>query len=162
MYANSSYKHTQTAPIHLLLHAAGVGMFVGAWFARADPIALWILSISALLMWILAFSFHHLTIEDEGDRLAIGFGPLPLFSKRIAYVRIQAVEAGRTSLLDGWGIHYTPGRRWTYNIWGLGCVKLTLDAKTVRIGSDDVENLLAFLQSKIDAHLQATTEPIGR
>ncbi len=150
MDPNSSYKHTQTAPIHLLLFAVGVGMFVGAWFSRAEPIVLWVLSISALSMWIFAFSFHHLTVEDEGDRLAVRFGPLPLFGKRIAYARIQAVEAGRTSVLDGWGIHYVPGRGWTYNIWGFSCVKLTLDGKTLRIGSDDVENLLAFLQSKID------------
>ena len=26
------------------------------------------------------------------------------------------------------------GRRWTYNVWGFGCVKLTLGRKIIRVG----------------------------
>lgn len=50
--------------------------------------------------------------------------------------------------MDGWGIHYILGRGWTYNLWGFGCVKLTLGRKVVRVGSDDVENLVEFLKAK--------------
>ncbi|HYW81334.1 MAG TPA: hypothetical protein VE890_17250 [Thermoguttaceae bacterium] len=148
MIPGSSYKHTQTAPLGILLFALGVGMFVGAWFVRDDPVAVWVLPIMALLVCVFAFSFQHLTVEDEGDRLAVRFGPLPLFCKRIAYGQIQRVEADRTTLVDGWGIHYVPGRGWTYNLWGFDCVKLTLNGRMLRIGSDDVENLLVFLRSK--------------
>ena len=52
-------------------------------------------------------------------------------------------------LLEGWGIHWTPGRGWTYNIWGYDCVKLSLDRGTIRVGSDDVENLVSFLRERI-------------
>jgi len=149
MIPGSTYRHTQTGPIYLLLVAVGAAMAVGAWFARAEPIAFWALSISALLVWGASLSFQRMAVEDEGDRLAVRYGPLPLFGKRIPYARIEAVEADRTSLLDGWGIHYVPGRGWTYNIWGFDCVKLTLDGTTVRIGTDDIESLVAFLQSKI-------------
>ena len=149
---SSGYQHTQPGPFHFLLYAIGLAMLVGAWFAHDEPVALWVLSIAGVVMWVLAFSFHHLTVEDEIDSLAIRFGPLPLLHKRIAYDRITSVEAGRTSLVDGWGIHYVPGRGWTYNIWGFGCAKLTLGNKVIRVGSDDVENLVRFLQTRIGDH----------
>jgi len=50
-----------------------------------------------------------LTVCDEGDRLAICFGPLPLFQRRFQYDDILGVEIGRTTIMDGWGIHWTPG-----------------------------------------------------
>ena len=149
---SSGYQHTQTGPLHFLLYAIGLAMLVAAWFARGEPVALWVLSIVGVLMWVFAFSFHHMTVEDEIDSLAIRFGPLPLLHKRIAYDRITSVESGRTSLVDGWGIHYVPGRGWTYNIWGFGCAKLTLGGKVIRVGSDDVENLVRFLQTRINDH----------
>jgi hypothetical protein len=51
--------------------------------------------------------------------------------------------------MDGWGIHYVPFRGWTYNLWGFDCVVLQLGSKTVRIGTDDADNLLAFLERQI-------------
>ena len=61
---------------------------------------------------------------------------------------VTSIEPGRTSIIDGWGIHYIPGRGTTYNLWGFGCVKLSLGRKAFRIGSDDVDNLVAFLRRK--------------
>jgi hypothetical protein len=46
--------------------------------------------------------FGSLTIRDEGDCLALRFGPLPLLRKRIRYADITGVEVGRTTILDGW------------------------------------------------------------
>ena len=57
-------------------------------------------------------------------RLALRFGPLPVLRKTFRYADITGVEIGRTSVIDGWGIHYMPGRGWTYNLWGFNCVKL--------------------------------------
>ena len=48
----------------------------------------------------------------------------------------------------GWGIHYFPGRGWTYNIWGFACVKLTLGRKIIRVGTDDADGLARFLGEK--------------
>ena len=100
-------------------------------------------------MFIFTQAFHHLTVRDEDDCLAIRFGPLPLLGKRIPYADITSAEPDRTSLIDGWGVHWVPGRGTTYNIWGYGCVKLQVGGRTIRVGSDDVENVLAFLQGKI-------------
>ena len=72
------YAHTQTAPLSLLVVATGIAMFVGAWFVPEQAVQI-ILVVSGVLMLLLAVSFHHLTVRDEGDDLLIGFGPLPLF-----------------------------------------------------------------------------------
>ncbi len=81
--------------------------------------------------------------------MALRYGPLPVLRKRIRYADITSVEPGRTSIIDGWGIHYIPGLGWTYNLWGFGCAKLTLGRKVIRVGSDDTENLVVFLRTKL-------------
>ncbi len=95
--------------------------------------------------------FGSLRVRDEGEWLALRYGPLPVFRKRILYADITAVEPGQTSIIDGWGIHYVIGRGCTYNLWGFGCVKLTLGTKVIRVGSDDVNGLADFLCEKIVA-----------
>ena len=59
------------------------------------------------------------------------------------------VEIGCTSILDGWGIHYIPGRGWTYNVWGFACVKLTLGRKVIRVGTDDADELAKAIRAKM-------------
>ncbi len=144
------YHHTQKGPLHYIMFATAAIMFLGAWLAREEPIAAIVVSVTGLLVFVLAFAFVRLTVQDEVDCLAIRFGPLPLFSKRIPYGEITAVEPDRTNFLDGWGVHWIPGRGWTYNLWGFDCVKLTLGSKVIRVGTDDVENLVEFLRGKID------------
>jgi len=98
---------------------------------------------------LVAMMFQRLTVRDEGERLALRYGPLPVFRKLIRYSDITSVEPGRSSVIDGWGIHWIPGRGFTYNLWGLDCAKLIVQGRIVRVGSDDVENLVAFLRNKI-------------
>ncbi len=62
---------------------------------------------------------------------------------------ITGVEVGRTSIIDGWGMHYIWGRGWTYNLWGFACVKLTLGRKIIRVGTDDAEGLAKVIQEKM-------------
>ena len=93
----------------------------------------------AAIFALCGLMFGSLTISDEGEWLALRFGPLPVLRKTIRYADITGVEVGRTTIIDGWGIHYMPGRGWTYNIWGFGCVKLTLGRKIIRVGTDDAE-----------------------
>jgi hypothetical protein len=57
------------------------------------------------MMLVLAASFHYLAVEDEGDCLSITFGPIQLFRRAIRYADIVSVETGRTTIVDGWGIH---------------------------------------------------------
>ena len=143
-----NYEHTQRGWLHHILFAVAVVMLVGAWLARAS-MAVALLNLgTAVLFVVVGLMFGSLTVRDEGQWLAIRFGPLPVFRKRIRYADITSVEPGRTAIIDGWGIHYIIGRGWTYNLWGFGCVKLTLGKKVIRIGSDDVDNLAEFLRSK--------------
>jgi hypothetical protein len=143
-----NYDHTQRGWLHHILLAVAVVLLTGAWLARSD-LAVTILNLSiAALFVICALMFASLRVRDEGEWLLLRFGPLPVFRKRIRYADITSVEPGRTAIIDGWGIHYIVGRGWTYNLWGFGCVKLTLGKKVIRIGSDDVDNLAGFLRSK--------------
>jgi hypothetical protein len=143
------YEHTQKAPLgSLLLGNAGV-LLVASWFARGQPPVVAIFVAVAAVLAVAALLCGSLTVRDGGDRLVVRYGPLPLLGTRIRYADITAVQPDRTSLLDGWGIHYVPGRGTTYNLWGFGCAKLSLGKKTVRVGSDDVDGLVAFLRGKI-------------
>ncbi len=143
------YSHTQRAPLHYLLHAIGFSLLISAWFARGEFAAVVIICSVASLMVMTGLMFTNLTLRDEGEFLDIAYGPLPVFRKQIRYCDLRAVEPCRTQLIDGWGIHWVPGRGWTYNLWGFDCVKLDVKGRTIRVGSDDVDQLTQFLAKKI-------------
>ena len=90
----SSYDHTQKAPWFLLLFTFAALFFTVAWVTRAEPVVPAISVVAGLLMAMLGYSFQHLTVCDEGDRLAICLGPLPLFRRRIPYDDMTGVEIG--------------------------------------------------------------------
>lgn len=142
------YRHTQKGPWSLLLFAIGVLMLGLGWFLREEPVVPVVLPVAGALMLLLGASFRYLTVADEGDRLAIRFGPLPLFRKRIRYSDMRSVEVGRTTLLDGWGIHLSLRGGWVWNIRGWDCVMIEHGGKTW-LGTDDAENLARYLQSRI-------------
>jgi hypothetical protein len=144
-----TYRHTQNGPWRWLLYLLVVVFFAVGWGVRSEwPLSIILLG-AGMLMLVFAFSFQHLTVEDEGDQLAIRFGPFPLFHKRIRYDSIRDVEKGRTTVLDGWGIHWIPWRGWVWNIWGFDCVVLHLNGGTLRVGTDDPDGLVEFLRSRI-------------
>ena len=145
------YSHTQKAPLCLLVYTLAIIFLALDWFVQdAPPIQRLFLPIG-LLMLVVAASFHHLSIVDLGEVLAIRFGPLPLFRRRVKYADIVKVEVGRTSLLDGWGIHMSIRGGWVWNLWGWDCVVAYFKkGSTLRIGTDDAENLAKFLQSRVN------------
>lgn len=145
-----TYDHTQRGYWHWGFYAIGALELTAPWFARDEEwwVTPLLLGVAAL-MFVLAMSCHHLRVFDAADHLAVRFGPLPLMGTRVRYDAITSAEPGHTIWLDGWGIHYVPWRGWTYNIWGRDCVVVGLGKKTIRIGTDDVDNLLAFLQTKL-------------
>lgn len=103
-----------------------------------------------LLIALLARAFHHLTVENQGKVLAIRFGPVPLFRRTVRYADVESVEVGRTLFLDGWGIHYSIRGGWVWNLWGRDCVVVHFkNGGKLRIGTDDAENLVDFLEKKI-------------
>jgi hypothetical protein len=145
----SGYDHTQKSPLWLILLAAGLATWAGPWLSNA-PAPVWVMLLTVGMIFMLcAFAFKHLRVADEGEVLAVRFGPLPIFRKRIAYAAMTGATAGRSTILDGWGIHYMPGLGWIYNLWGFGCVAIHMGGKTIRIGTDDPQGLAGFLTRKI-------------
>jgi hypothetical protein len=143
------YAHTQTAPLCLMLYAVGIAAVILALLTGDSP-GIIIAGTVGSVMLLLAPCVHHLTIEDRGAVLAIRFGPVPLFRRTLKYADIGSVEIGRTLLVDGWGIHYSVRGGWVWNLWGRTCVVVHFkDGGTLRIGTDDGENLAGFLASKI-------------
>ena len=92
-----SYEHKQRGSLHYLLEGVAAILIVWAWFASHQPVLAAILGVSGGLIIFFALSFRSMTVSDEGDHLAIRYGPLPIFRKSIAYRDIDSVEAG-TSL----------------------------------------------------------------
>ena len=149
MSSESSYKHVQHAPLCLLLYVLSVVFLVLGLVMNTEPPIPWLFPPIGLFMLVLAASFHHLTVEDQGDRLSVRFGPIPLFRRTIRYDDIISAEIGRTTVLDGWGIHMSLRGGWVWNLWGRDCVVLQMRKGILRIGTNDAVNLADFLQQKI-------------
>ncbi len=110
-----AYDHVQRGYVSWLLALIAIALGVAAGATGDQPPVPLLLGLGGLLFALLALSFHRLRVHDDGDAVRIAFGPLPLFRKRLRYSEIARVEAGRSTVLDGWGIHYVPGRGWTWN-----------------------------------------------
>ena len=145
------YAHTQRAPLHLLLYPPAALLMALGWICRGEPIVLYTQLAAAAALLLTSFMFQHLTVRDAGERLVLRYGPLPVFGCKIRYADITAAEPSQSAWIDGWGIHWIPGRGTTYNLWGFACVKLEVRGKVIRIGTDDVERLTSFLGNKIQA-----------
>jgi hypothetical protein len=144
------YSHKQKAPLCLLVYALAVVFFALGWFVEDAPPIPWLFPPIGMLLLVIAASFHHLTVEDQGDVLSVRFGPIPLFRKTVKYSDIVSVEVGRTLLLDGWGIHMSIRRGWVWNLSGRDCVVVHFQNNGVlSIGTDEAENLAGFLEGKI-------------
>lgn len=143
------YSHTQKAPLCLILYVSALACFLLVFIIGERP-GFYIGGGVGLLIALLGPCFHHLTVEQQGDVLAIRFGPVPLFRRTVRYTDIASVEIGRTLLLDGWGIHLSIRGGWVWNLWGRTCVVVRFkNGGTLRIGTDDAENLAGFLEGKI-------------
>ena len=144
------FDRTQRGPWVLMMHAIAAGAVVPA--IMAVDLGSWrfLFYVLVALFELLAFGFLHLNLRDEGDRLEVRFGPIqiPFCHTTIMYDEITSFEPARSGLIDGWGIHWNPKHGWIYNIWGYDCVKILRGEKAVRIGTDDLEGLLALLEEK--------------
>lgn len=144
----SLYSHTQQRGIiRPLLLLIAVACSVTAWYGPADRAAPVFFPVAAVLVF-LAYAFGSLTVRDEGERLAVRFGPIPLFRTFIPYERITGVAKDRSTFLSGWGIHLTR-KGWLWNIGGFDCVRIEMGAKTMLIGTDEPDLLVAFLRSRL-------------
>ena len=146
----SGYDHTQKGVLHWLV--AGVGL-VCVFAAIAGTASLehgWLLIPPVAIFFGLAPCFAHLRVRDVGDALEITFGPLRVFRKTLRYDQIRSADIGRSTLIDGWGIHRTPGRGWIWNVHGFRCVEVGLwNGSTFRIGTDEPEALETYLRTRV-------------
>ncbi len=149
MDADLNYRHVQRAPLCLLVYASAVIFIGGAWFLRGEPALCWPFVGAAAALFIVGGGFHYLAVVGESDGLSIRFGPLPLFRRKVMYADIHRAETGRTTLLDGWGIHYSSRNGWLWNIWGRECVALYLQNGVLRVGSDDAERLADHIRPRL-------------
>lgn len=145
------YEHTQKAPLGLLLILLSGLILVETVMASHGISVICVSSVFAVILLFLGLCFGRLTVRDEGTFLSVRFGPLPVFRTSIPYFAITSVEASRICIFDGWGIHWLPGRGYIFNIWGYGCVRILLGDESVRVGTDDVDGLLNFLESRIES-----------
>ncbi len=148
-----SYHHTQRGELHWVLTLLGAGWFFAAWMARHHAGATFSLMFVAAVCFLLSLSLQTLTVRDEGEHLRIRFGPLPLFQRRIAYRDVTAVSVdrlpGRRSVWR-WLLARLPRCYGTSCVAADVCVRLSLAGqRVVRVGSDDAENLAAFVQRRI-------------
>lgn len=140
------YEHTQHGWWHWVLYAMAVLVLALAWNTAAPRV---LMVVAAGVFVLLGLAFAHLSVRDGGDALEVRYGPLPVFRKRIPYAEMRRVEKTRSDILDGGGIHYVPGRGWIYNLWGFDCVRITLEDRAIRVGSDDAQELARFLERRI-------------
>ncbi len=157
----NAYNHTQRAPLGYILGASAVGIAVVGALSNDHPGAVVVVIATAGLVFLAALCFGRMAVSDAGEHLAIRYGPLRVFRKRIRYADITKVERGRSKFIDGWGIHWIPWRGTTYNLWGFDCAVLRVKGKIVRVGSDDADNLVEFLRGKLDATVGPDTEESG-
>ena len=152
----ATYDHVQRGFIHYVIALAGAGLLAGALLRDAASGPFVPLVAGAGLMMALGGCFAHLRVTDLGDSLRVRFGPMGVFGTCIRYDNMVSAVAGRTTWLQGWGVHGFPFVSITYNIRGYECVTVTLKERRglfrfrrVTIGTDDPEGLATFLSSKL-------------
>ena len=145
------YEHTQRGYLHYLLFFMATGSTVFVASGRVPIGVAAAVLISSGVFVLLGLSIAALTTRCDRETLTIGFGPIPLIKRQIRVRDIHAARAAQSSWIDGWGIHWVPGRGWTWNIWGFECVELETSAGSIRVGTDDAPGLVAFLTPLISA-----------
>ena len=141
------YDHTQRAPLGLLMGTASLCTLVLG-LGQDDETARVLLLALAIVFAAIVAMFSQLSVREEPDRLRVRFGPLPWCGTDVRYEGVRALRRARSRLIDGWGIHWLPGRGWTYNLWGFDCVELQTPRGIVRIGTDDPDGLVQHLSQR--------------
>ncbi len=134
------YRHTQRAGRWLLIPlVVSLGLLVAAWLT-----GVWSLLAGVAVLGIATWLFSSLTIEVRAGELHWRFG-LGLIHRRVPLAEVTEVRPVRTTLMEGWGIHYTRFG-WLYNIAGFGAVAVRLrGGREFAVGTDDPDGLVNAL-----------------
>jgi hypothetical protein len=132
------YEHTQRGTV-LLMTFLVVAIFlltVGTLAPRVREVLFTVIGILA----ICGFLFSSLTIQVTDRALRWQFGP-GVIRKEVPLREIERAEVTKTTLLQGWGIHYT-SRGWLYNVSGFQAVAVQLKSgKQFLLGTDEPKRL---------------------
>ena len=155
-----TYQHTQRGPwsfVLLAVVASNLTLAVRLW-GNEPAWASWLFLSVALLMTFMTFCFRSLTTTVSETSLRVHFGPIPLLEKKVLLEEIVSVRPEKSSLLDGWGVHWTPGKGWIYNMWGFDCLAINLGTRHFRVGTNDPDQLCEVLERAISALKQKTVD----
>lgn len=155
-----TYQHTQRGPwsfVLLAVVASNLTLAVRLW-GNEPAWASWLFLSVALLMTFMTFCFQSLTTTMSETSRRVHFGPIPLLEKKVLLEEIVSVRPEKSSLLDGWGVHWTPGKGWIYNMWGFDCLAINLGTRHFRVGTNDPDQLCEVLERAISALKQKTMD----
>ncbi len=143
------YRHTQTAyglmGIVLLVALLPLGALFLAPSAPGVIFGRTVAAIVLLIVLACAALFSSMTIAVEHGHLSWCFG-FGLLRKSVALSDIARVEPTRTSVLEGWGIHWTT-RGWLYNVSGFDAVWIQLrPGKQFLLGTNQPEVLVRAIE----------------
>ena len=142
------YRHTQRGTLIII---AMVGL--AAVFAGLGIVALKQFWFSVPILLVCAWLFHSLTIEINGRELRWLFGP-GLIHNHVPLADIVSATPVRTGL--SWGIHWSPGKGWLYNVSGFDAVAVTLrGGKRLALGTDEPQILAARLAEVVQQNQSA-------
>jgi hypothetical protein len=141
---NYFYRHTQAGSLLRWMAApAALGLTFAGFVAGKALLFL----LPAVILGVVSWVFSSLTVEVSADELVWFFGP-GVWRKSIPRSEIESAAPVRNKWWWGWGIHLTP-RGWLYNVSGLDAVEVVFrDGKTLRIGSDEAEQLADAITSR--------------
>ena len=155
-----TYQHTQRGPwsfVLLAVVASNLTLAVRLW-GNEPAWASWLFLSVALLMTFMTFCFQSLTTTVSETSLRVHFGPIPLLEKKVLLEDIVSVRPEKSSLLDGWGVHWTPGKGWIYNMWGFDCLAINLGTRHFRVGTNDPDQVCEVLERALSALKQKTMD----
>ncbi|RKY19960.1 MAG: hypothetical protein DRQ55_09240 [Planctomycetota bacterium] len=92
-----------------------------------------------------------LRVRDAGDCLEVCFGPLPLWRRSVSYADIIRAKPKRLGWWELWfgGKDFRWGRGSEWRLAGPDIVELTLTDGRLRVGTNDQDGLLEFLEQRI-------------
>ena len=139
------YEHRQVAwPI--LIGMIGTAALIGAAGivnARLLDAPVTLLVSFLLLIGILMSS---MTVRVTDSEVSWWFGRTHTLGKTVALADIASVEAIRTSLFEGWGIHLT-WHGWLWNVSGFNAVQIKLGSGTrYAVGTPEPQALLKAIR----------------
>lgn len=82
------YSHKRAAPLCLILNGIGITAITLA-VMMGNPVGIVNAGSVSLALLLFAPCFHNLTVEGQGEVLAIWFGPVPLFRRTAQYADID-------------------------------------------------------------------------